>query len=118
MYIETSCGNNGADVFVSFERRDIIQFTNITFYYNRFSISTNDSLKGMARFRIQLLLEDNTYNIPRYNIPKIDRCSDLSTGWTLVSLIFTVENYGIKLIYDQIDAALDEMCFINKTITH
>ena len=32
MYIETSGGNNGDGVFVSFERTDIIQITNITFY--------------------------------------------------------------------------------------
>ena len=30
-------------VFVSFERTDIIQFSNITFYYNRFSTLANDS---------------------------------------------------------------------------
>ena len=36
MYIETSSGNHGNNVFCSFERTDIIQFTNITFYYNRF----------------------------------------------------------------------------------
>ena len=39
MYIETS-GNNGGShiVYVSMERTDIIQISNITFYYNRFSI--------------------------------------------------------------------------------
>ena len=36
-YIETSSNNHGNDVFVSFERTDIIQIINITFYYNRFS---------------------------------------------------------------------------------
>ena len=56
MYIETSSGNNGNNVFVSFERIDNIQITNITFYYSRFSILTNNSLKSMGRFRIQLLL--------------------------------------------------------------
>ena len=36
MYIETSSNNHGHDrVFVSWERTDIIQITNITFYYNR-----------------------------------------------------------------------------------
>ena len=44
MYIETSSNNHGHErVFVSFERTDIIQISNITFYYNRFSISTNNS---------------------------------------------------------------------------
>ena len=68
MYIETSSKNYGNDVFVSFERTDIIQITNNTSYYNRFSILTNDSLKSMGRFRIQLLFEDNTWST-RYNIP-------------------------------------------------
>ena len=69
MYIETSSGNHGNNVFVSWERTDIIQITNITFYYNRFSILTNDSLKSMGRFRIQLLLEDNTWST-QYTIAK------------------------------------------------
>ena len=45
MYIETS-GNNSEldnnDIFVSFERTDIINISNITFYYNRFSIVNHD----------------------------------------------------------------------------
>ena len=71
----------------------------------------------MGRFRIQLLLEDNTWST-RYTIPKNDRYSDTSTKWTLVSLNFAVENYGIKLIYDQIDSFHADMCFSNMTITH
>ena len=117
MYIETSGDNYGKNTFVGFERTDIIQITNITFYYNRFSIITNDSLKSMGRFRIQLLLEDNTWST-RYNIPKNDRYSDNSTDWTLLSLNFTIENYGIKLIYDQIETTHADMCFSNITITH
>ena len=39
MYIETSSKNHGNDnTFVSIERTDIIQISNITFYYNRFWI--------------------------------------------------------------------------------
>ena len=117
MFIETSSGGHGINGFVTFERTDIIQITNITFYYNRFSILTNNSLKSMGRFRIQFLLEDKTWST-RYNITKIDRYSDTSTEWTLVSLNFTVENYGIKLIYDQIDTPHADMCFSNITITH
>ena len=93
MYFDTSSNNSGDNVFCSWERTDIIQISNITFYYNRFSILTNDSLKSMGRFRIQLLLEDNTWST-RYNIPRNDRYSDSSTDWTPVSLNFTVENYG------------------------
>ena len=116
MYIETSSNNKGNIVFVSWEKMDIIQISNITFYYNRFSISDPD-FRAMGRFRIQLLLEDNTWST-RYNIPKNHRFNDTSTEWTLVSLNFTEENYGIKLIYDQIDTAHADMCFINITITH
>ena len=116
MYIETSSNNHGRErVFVSFERTDIIQISNITFYYNRYSISTNDSLKSMGRFRIQLLLEYNTWST-WYNIPKNDQYSNSSTQWTKLSLNFTEENYGIKLIYDQIDTPHADMCFSNITI--
>ena len=80
MHIETFSNNLGHErVFVSFERTDIIQISNIIFYYNRFSISTNDSNKSMGRFRNHFLLEDNTWNT-RYNIPKNDRYSDSSTN--------------------------------------
>ena len=116
MYIETSSNINGNNVFVSFERTDIIQITKITFYYNRFP-SSDQNLRAMGCFRIQLLLEDNTCSI-RYNIPKNDRYSDNSTDWMLVSLNFNIENYGIKLFYDEIHSAHSEMCFSNITITH
>ena len=117
MYIETSSNNHGDEVFVSWERTDIIQISNITFYCNRFSILTNDSKKSMGKFRIELSLEDNTWST-RYNLPKNDRSSDSSTQWTLVNLKFTVENYGIRLVYDQIDTPHADMCFSNITITH
>ena len=111
MYIETSSGTSGSNnIFVSWERTDIIQITNITFYYNKFS-SSNVNLRSMGRIRIQLLL-DNTWST-RYNIPKTDRYSNSSTDWTLVNLNFTVENYGIKIIYDQIDTAQADMFFSN-----
>ena len=117
MYIETSSNNHGSNVFVSLERTDIKQITNITFYQKRFSILTNDNLNSMGRFRIQLLLGDNIWST-RYNISKNGRYNDTSTDWTLVSLNFTIENYGIRLIYDEIDAPHADMCFSNITITH
>ena len=58
MYIETSSGNHGNGIVVSFERTVIFPITNLTFQYNRFSILVVDSLKSMGRFRIQLLLGD------------------------------------------------------------
>ena len=118
LYIETSSNNHGHEkVFVSFERTDIIQITNITFYYNRFSILTNDSLKSMGRFRIQLLLEDNTWSTV-YAVAKNTQYSDTPTDWTLINLFFTIENYEIKIIYDQMDTPHADMCFSNITITH
>ena len=71
----------------------------------------------MGRFRIQLLLEDNTWST-RYNIPENDRYSDSSTDWTKLNLNFTVENYGDKLVYDEIDTVHADMSFSNITITH
>ena len=118
MYIETSFSNHGRTrVFVSWERTDIIQITNVTFYYNRFSILTNNTLKAMGRFRIQLLLEDNTWST-QYTIAKKTQYIDTSTDWTLLNLDFTIENYGIKLVYDQIDKPHADMCVSNITITH
>ena len=97
MYIETSSNNHGHErVFVSFERTDIIQISNITFYYKRFSILTYNSKKSMGRFRIQLLLEDNTWST-QYTIAKNSQYSNTSTEWKLLNLDFTIENYGIKL---------------------
>ena len=69
MYIETSTNNYGENVFVSIERTDIIQISYITFYYNRFSIITNDDIKSMGQFKIQLLLGNNTWTT-QYTIEK------------------------------------------------
>ena len=71
----------------------------------------------MGRFRIQLLLENNIWKT-QYTIAKNDRYNNNSTDWTLLNLNFTVEKYGIKLIYDQVDTAHADMCFSNITITH
>ena len=65
----------------------------------------------MGRLRIQLLLDDNTWST-RYNIPKNDRYIDSSTTWTLISLIFAEEINGIKILYDEIDTALRDMCLV------
>ena len=117
MYIETSSGNHGNNVFCKFDRTDIIQITNIYLYYNRFSILTNDKSKAMGRFRIQLLLEDNTWST-QYTIAKNTQYGGNSTDWTLFNLDFTVENFGNRLIYDQIDKPHADMCFSIITITH
>ena len=71
----------------------------------------------MGRFRIHLLLEDNTWST-QYIIAKNTQHSDTSTDWTLLNLDFTIENDGIILVYDQIDRAHADMGFSNITITH
>ena len=79
MYIETSSNYHGSDnIFVKFERTDIIKISNFTFYYNRYSILTDNSKKSKGRFQIQLLLEDNTWNT-HYTIPKNSQYSNSST---------------------------------------
>ena len=47
MLIGTRSNNHVNIVFLFFERTDSFQISNITFYYNRFSILTNDSLKSI-----------------------------------------------------------------------
>ena len=116
MWIKTSSNNNSDKVFCSFKRTDITQISNKTLYYNRFSSSISN-LRPMGRFRIQLFLGDIIWST-RYTIPKNDRSSDIWTDWTIINLDFTVQNYGVKLIYDQIDIAHADMCFSNITITH
>ena len=114
MYIETTGANSGDDkIFVSWERVDIIQITNITFYYNRYTAHN----PSMGRFKIELLLKDDIWTT-QYTIAKNTQYSANATEWTLLNLDFTVENFGIKLIYDQIDTPHADMCFSNIIITH
>ena len=94
-----------------------MQINKITYRCNRCSILTNDSIKSMDGFRIQLLLADSTWST-RYNIPKNDRYNDTSTDWTILSLNFSVVNYDIKLIYDQIDTPHADISISKITITH
>ena len=118
MYIETSSSNHGHNrVFVSWETTVTFQITNIKFYYNRFSILTNNNLKAMGRFGIQFLLEDNIWST-QYTIAKNTHYSNTSTDWTLLNLVFTIQNYGNNLVYDQIDKTHADMCFSNITITY
>ena len=116
MYIETSSNNNGNNVSCSFDRTDIRNISNITFYYNRFS-SSDINLRAMGRLRIQLLTDDNEW-LTQYTINKNEGYSDNSTDWSLLNLDFTMRNYGIKLIYDQIESAHADMCFSNITISY
>ena len=108
MYVETSSNNFGENVFCSWERTDIIQISNITFYYNRFSIEGD--LIAMGRFRIQVLTKDNVW-LTKFNINKNEQFSDTSTDWIILNLNNTDENYElysytIKLIQLMVICAL------------
>ena len=83
MYIGTSSNNSGdEDVFCSFEQIDVMQISSISFFYNRYSAENVHKLTG--RFRVQVLLSDNTWST-RYNIPKNGMYRASSTQWTSVS---------------------------------
>ena len=116
MYLETSGVNHGEGTYAILTRTDIIQITNILFYYNRYSIS-DENLRAMPRFRIQILLENDTWD-NKYTIEKNTQFSNTSTEWTYLSLDFTQDNYGIRLIFDRIDSAHADMCLSNISITH
>ena len=116
MFIESSGVNNGFGTYAILTRTDIIQITNISFYYNRFSIS-DENLRAMPRFRIQILLEDGSWD-NKYTIEKNTQFSNTSTEWTLLNLDFTQDNYGIRLLFDRIDTAHADMCLSNISITH
>ena len=116
MYVESSGNNHGANhVMVSWERTDNIHISNINFYYNRFSTS-DQNLRGMGRFRIQILLEDDSWSTI-YNINKNSQYSNGSTVWPLFDLDITQENYGVKYIYDQRPTAHSDMSFSNIILT-
>ena len=73
--------------------------------------------KAMGRFRIHLPSSDNTWSI-RYIIYKDKKYRNSSLQWTLVSLNFNTENYGIKLIYNHIDTSQADMCFSSTLVSH
>ena len=79
MSVETTNNNHNIsknDVFVSFERTDIIHISKITFYYNRFSISDH-SKRSMGKFEVQFLR--NGVWETEYNMDKNTNFSALST---------------------------------------
>ena len=115
MYIESS-GINNSGAYVKLIRTDIIQITNISFYYNRYS-SSDENLRAMGRLSISILLDDDTWT-NKYVIQDNSQYSNTSSEWTLLSLDITEENYGIQIIYDRIRSPHADMCFSDITITH
>ena len=116
MYLESSGNNNGDNTYVILVKTDIIQITNISFYYNRISIS-DENLRAMPRFRIEILLENGNWE-NKFTIEKNRQFSNSSTEWSHLNLDFTQENYGIRLIFDRISSAHADMSLSNISITH
>ena len=71
----------------------------------------------MGRLRIKILLDKGVW-FSKYIIERNSHYSTNSTGWSLLNLDITESNYGMKVVYDEIDSALADMCFSNITITH
>ena len=117
MFVESSSNNHGNYTYVTWERTDIVQISNIEIYYNRFSITTDDNLKAMGRFSIQLLLEDETWST-EYIIQKNTQNSATSTEWMFLNLNITKENFGVRFVYDKIYTAHADMRFSKIIITH
>ena len=119
MYIETSGSNYGRssdDVFVSFERTDIVHMSNITFYHNRFSTSIPDK-KNMGRIDIQLLR--NGVWKTEFAIEKDTNFSVDESSWTLLNMdIISQPNYVIKIVYSGMNSAHADMDFSDNNITH
>ena len=118
MYIESSANNHNSsndNVLVSFERTDIIHICNITFYCNRYSLSTADK-RNMGKFEIQLLR--NSVWQTEYTMNKDTNFSTLSSDWTFFNMnIISQPNYGIKLVYSGINSAHADMCFSDINIS-
>ena len=73
----------------------------------------------MGRFRIQLLLEDNSWST-QYTIAKKSNYSKSPTEFRMefVKFRFYCGKYCIKVICDEIDTAHADMCFSIITLTH
>ena len=117
MYIETSGNKSGSDDVCRYQRADIFQPSNFSFYYIKFSILTNVCPNSKGRFRIQHLLADNTWST-RYNILKNDRYSNSSTHGTLVSFHLNIKNHGKKLNHNQLFTSHADIRFSNVSTKH
>ena len=71
----------GRVFFVVGKEQIYIHISNITFYYNRFSTS-NESLRNMGRFRIQIL-KNNNWETILYNCTK-RRIYRIATEWEFI----------------------------------
>ena len=111
MYNETSCKNFGVNVFVSFQRTEIIQINDITFFRNRFSNPTK-RLRSTGQFRFQLILASGQW-FSEIITDKKTNYSTTSEERTFLKIEYTEAKYSNKLVYDQIDTALVDMCFGN-----
>ena len=69
--------------------------------------------KSMGRLKIQFLIPKGQWYSKFLNEKKTT-----STEWTLSNIDFTESNYVIKLVIDEVDTTLADMCFSNIMITH
>ena len=94
--IGTSSNSSGNEnLFVGFERTDIVQINKITFCYNRFSTPNSSTAACMARLGIQLLIDGKWQT--RYTIGKLSGHSSSSTEWTLLNLDFNEKKIWYKV---------------------
>ena len=111
--LKSSGSNSGEGVFCSWERTDLHNISNVTFYYNRFSTS-NESLRNRGRFRIEILKNNNWETI--FTTAQNEGFTESATEWELINLDNTEKNYGIKMIIDEITSVLtaiwDSVIFI------
>ena len=70
----------------------------------------------MGRLKIQILKNNSWETI--FTIEKNTDFTTLSTDLTLLNLDITDDNYGIKLLYDEIESAHADMCFSNIMTTY
>ena len=113
-YIETSSKYFEPGVFVSFERTDISQTSNIIFCCKRLSAKNNISTKHVE---IKYCYR-TSHRHSKCLIDKHTNYSSTSTVWCLINNDFTETNYGNKMVYDQVDTTLADMCFSKIMVTH
>ena len=82
------------------------QISNFSFKKNKFSSRTS---KVLGRFQIQIKF--NGQRDTKCTIDKNTNYTTNSTDRTPLKIDFTEPNYVVKLVYDQIDTTLADMCF-------
>ena len=69
----------------------------------------------MAGLRTQFIIPIGHW-YSKFIVAKTTNYSTISTDWNLVNIDFTEKKYGVKILYDELDSALADMCFSNNLI--